>query len=32
MCGPVPMSNAVNNMLDSLGVDPASIHYDNFGG
>ena len=23
MCGPGPMSNAVNNMLDSLGVDPA---------
>ena len=32
MCGPGPMSNAVNGMLDSLGVDPASIHYDNFGG
>lgn len=32
MCGPGPMSNAVNKMLDSLGVDPASIHYDNFGG
>ncbi len=32
MCGPGPMSNAVNNMLDSLGGDPASIHYDNFGG
>lgn len=32
MCGPGPMSNAVNNMLDSLGVDPSSIHYDNFGG
>ncbi len=32
MCGPGPMSNAVNNMPDSLGVDPASIHYDNFGG
>ncbi len=32
MCGPGPMSNAVNNMLDSLGVAPASIHYDNFGG
>ena len=32
MCGPGPMSNAVNNMLDSLGVDPANIHYDNFGG
>ena len=32
MCGPGPMSNAVNGMLDSLGVDPSSIHYDNFGG
>lgn len=32
MCGPGPMSEAVNKMLDSLGVDPESIHYDNFGG
>ncbi len=32
MCGPGPMSNAVNAMLDSLGVEPSSIHYDNFGG
>ncbi len=32
MCGPGPMSAAVNNMLDSLGVEPSSIHYDNFGG
>ena len=32
MCGQGPMSKAVNNMLDSLGVDPANIHYDNFGG
>ena len=32
MCGPGPMSNAVNQMLYSLGVDPESIHYDNFGG
>ncbi len=32
MCGPGPMSNAVNNMLYNLGVDPESIHYDNFGG
>lgn len=32
MCGPGPMSAAVNKMLDSLGVDPESIHYDNFGG
>lgn len=31
MCGPGPMSNAVNKMLDSLGVDPPNIHYDNFG-
>ena len=27
-----PMSNAVVKMLDSLGVEPASIMYDNFGG
>ena len=32
MCGPGPMSNAVVKMLDSLGVDPSSIMYDNFGG
>ncbi len=32
MCGPGPMSNAVNNMLHGLGVEPSSIHYDNFGG
>ncbi len=32
MCGPGPMSAAVNKMLDGLGVDPANIHYDNFGG
>ena len=32
MCGPGPMSAAVNRMLDSLGVDPENIHYDNFGG
>lgn len=31
MCGPGPMSKAVEGMLDSLGVDPSSIHYDNFG-
>lgn len=31
MCGPGPMSNAVNNMLFNLGVEPESIHYDNFG-
>ncbi|MCH5228941.1 MAG: NADH:ubiquinone reductase (Na(+)-transporting) subunit F [Muribaculaceae bacterium] len=32
MCGPGPMSNAVNNMLYNLGVEPESVHYDNFGG
>ncbi|MBQ0007640.1 MAG: NADH:ubiquinone reductase (Na(+)-transporting) subunit F [Paludibacteraceae bacterium] len=32
MCGPGPMSKAVVNMLDGLGVDPESIMYDNFGG
>lgn len=32
MCGPGPMSAAVNKMLDSLGVDPENVHYDNFGG
>lgn len=32
MCGPGPMSKAVEGMLDSLGVEPESIHYDNFGG
>lgn len=32
MCGPGPMSKAVEGMLDNLGVDPSSIHYDNFGG
>ncbi len=32
MCGPGPMSAAVNKMLDSLGVPPENIHYDNFGG
>ncbi len=31
MCGPGPMSNAVNNMLYNLGVEPQAIHYDNFG-
>lgn len=32
MCGPGPMSRAVNNMLYNLGVEPSSIHYDDFGG
>ena len=31
MCGPGPMSKAVVTMLDSLGVEPESIMYDNFG-
>ena len=31
MCGPAMMSQTVNDVLDSLGVDPSSIHYDNFG-
>lgn len=31
MCGPGPMSNAVNKMLYDLGVEPESVHYDNFG-
>lgn len=32
MCGPGPMSKAVNNMLYNLGVEASAIHYDNFGG
>ena len=32
MCGPGPMSAAVNKVLDSLGGDQENIHYDNFGG
>ncbi len=32
MCGPGPMSNAVNQMLYSLGVERESIHFDDFGG
>lgn len=32
MCGPGPMSKSVVAMLDSLGVDPDSVMYDNFGG
>ncbi len=31
-CASGPMSKAVVGMLDSLGVDPESIMYDNFGG
>lgn len=32
MCGPPMMVASVNKLLDSLGVDPESILYDNFGG
>ena len=32
MCGPPMMVASVNKLLDSLGVDPASILNDNFGG
>ena len=32
MCGPGPMSKAVEGMLYNLGVDMESIHFDNFGG
>lgn len=31
MCGPPMMVGAVNRLLDSLGVPPESILYDNFG-
>ncbi len=32
MCGPGPMINAVITMLDQLGVERESIHFDDFGG
>ena len=32
MCGPPMMVGCVNQLLDSLGVAPESILYDNFGG
>jgi len=32
MCGPPMMTNAVLEMLDSLGVERDNIHYDDFGG
>lgn len=32
MCGPGPMSKAVIGMLDSLGVEPEMIRFDDFGG
>ena len=31
MCGPPMMVSSVNKLLDSLGVQPESIYYDNFG-
>ena len=31
MCGPGPMSNAVQRMLDSIGVDRENIMFDDFG-
>ncbi|MDR1003500.1 MAG: NADH:ubiquinone reductase (Na(+)-transporting) subunit F [Prevotellaceae bacterium] len=31
MCGPGPMSKAVENMLDSLGVPFSNLMFDNFG-
>lgn len=32
MCGPGPMSKAVENMLDGLGVPRENLMFDNFGG
>ena len=32
ICGPPLMLQAVLKMLDSLGVEPDMIHYDDFGG
>ena len=32
LCGPPPMLKALLAVLDSLGVDPAQIYYDDFGG
>lgn len=31
MCGPGPMANAVKDMLDSLGVPPEMLMFDDFG-
>ena len=31
MCGPGPMTNAVNKMLYDLGVEKENIHFDDFG-
>jgi Na+-transporting NADH:ubiquinone oxidoreductase subunit F len=32
LCGPPPMTAAVLQMLDDLGVEPENIHLDDFGG
>jgi Na+-transporting NADH:ubiquinone oxidoreductase subunit F len=32
LCGPPPMMSACFRMLDSLGVDPENIYFDDFGG
>ena len=32
MCGPGPMSKAVEKMLDDLGVPSKNLMFDNFGG
>ncbi len=32
LCGPPMMVTAVRNMLDSLGVDPDNVYFDDFGG
>ncbi|GBD91315.1 Na(+)-translocating NADH-quinone reductase subunit F [bacterium BMS3Abin04] len=32
MCGPPLMNSAVTKMLDSLGVEPENIMFDDFGG
>ena len=32
MCGPGPMSNAVNKMLEDLGVPREQVNFDDFGG
>jgi Na+-transporting NADH:ubiquinone oxidoreductase subunit F len=31
LCGPPPMIDAIEEMLDNLGVDPEMIAYDKFG-
>ena len=32
LCGPPLMIKAVRSMLDNLGVEPADIYFDDFGG